>query len=268
MSELSIVDAEIVPSATEVRDSISRARTHLEAAADEIVWQVANRAWEPLGYASWDEMREAEYGGVAVIVPRADRPELVGRLRALGMTQQGVADTVGVSRETVKRELKGANVPFRAVDRDLKTANAGFTPAAPIVNARGQQRPATYAPRPAPEVVDAATGEVLDAPRERRRRPLPDAMGSAAFELSKAAARVERLGEDDRLPRNGGSIAPYLGEINRTLVVLGNTAARIFAAASSDPQAQEALAVHRQRLLEAIDLLQQVADGLPATQEG
>lgn len=50
-------------------------------AAEEVVWQIENKAWEALGYPDWEAMRQAEYRGAAVIVPRADRPELVARLR-------------------------------------------------------------------------------------------------------------------------------------------------------------------------------------------
>lgn len=125
------------------RHSVGRARTHLEMAANEVVWQISNRAWEHLGYASWDEMREAEYGGVAVMVPRGDRPELVGQLRALGMTQQSIADTIGVTEGTVRNDLN---------------RNSAIQTPATVTNARGQERPASYAPRtsePA-EPVDAA----------------------------------------------------------------------------------------------------------------
>lgn len=44
----------------EVRRSILAAQTHLERAAEEIVWQIENQAWEQIGYGSWDEMRKAE----------------------------------------------------------------------------------------------------------------------------------------------------------------------------------------------------------------
>ncbi len=127
---------EITATYGEVRDSIERAKASLEAAAEEIVWQIEHQAWTTLGYASWNEMREAEYGGAAFMVPRAERPELVARMRRSGLTQQEIADTAGVNVATVSRDL----------------ANANSDGPATITNARGQQRPATYTKTPpAPE---------------------------------------------------------------------------------------------------------------------
>ena len=76
-------------------------------------------------------MREGGYGGAACMVPTGSRPRIVGRLRELGLTQQSIADTVGVSQNTIHRDL--------IIDIDNQTAT--------ITNARGQQRPASYAKR-------------------------------------------------------------------------------------------------------------------------
>lgn len=99
-----------------VRASIRRARRNLEAAAEEIVWQIEMEAWRTLGYPSWTAMREAEYGGAAFMVPSKSRPEIVARIKAVEvgrtvrggpkhLTDQEIADTVGVDRTTVKRDL-------------------------------------------------------------------------------------------------------------------------------------------------------------------
>jgi hypothetical protein len=133
-----------------VKRSIERAKASLEEAAEQIVWQIEHRAWEVLGYGDWNEMREAEYGGAAFMVPRAERPELVARMRQSGLTTTEIADTAGVSDETVRRDLHSTNVD-----------------SGPITNARGQQRPASYSARPVPppapeHKVDAAVSEFPD----------------------------------------------------------------------------------------------------------
>lgn len=115
----------------DVRASIKRAKRSLEKAAEEIVWQVEMEAWRTLGYGSWNAMREAEYGEAAFMVPARQRPELVARMRATGLTQQEIADTAGVSQRTVSD--------------DLNSNSANEQPTT-ITNSRGQQRPATYAP--------------------------------------------------------------------------------------------------------------------------
>lgn len=125
----------------DVRASIKRAKRSLERAAEEIVWQIEMEAWRTLGYGSWSAMREAEYGGAAFMVPAKNRPELLARIRASGLTQQEIADTAGVSR--------------RSVERDLNATNAHSESSATITNSRGQERPATYTRSRDNDVVDA-----------------------------------------------------------------------------------------------------------------
>lgn len=104
----------------DVRASISRARRSLEKAAEEIVWQIEMEAWRTLGYSSWGAMREAEYGGAAFMVPSKSRPEIVARIKQIEigrsarggskhLTDQEIADTVGVSRRQVQDDLNENN---------------------------------------------------------------------------------------------------------------------------------------------------------------
>lgn len=152
---MSIVNTETgelsnAPSYGDVKESVARALSGLEQAAEQIIWQIENRAWVVLGYADWNEMREAEYGGAAFMVPRAERPELLARMRRTGLTQQEIADTAGVSKATVINDLK------------VRTDFEDSAPAI-ITNARGQQRPTSYsrpslvAPPTAPTADEAVT---------------------------------------------------------------------------------------------------------------
>lgn len=116
----------------DVIESIETTRAHLEKAAEQIVWQVQNRVWTVLGYASWDEMREAVYKGAAVIVPRADRPELVAKLRREGLSQKEIGDTLGVSQRQVSSDVRNtSNVDLPETRRD----------------ALGREQPTSHAPR-------------------------------------------------------------------------------------------------------------------------
>lgn len=74
-----------------VRESVRRAIKGLEDAAEQIIWQIEREAWVTLGYRSWNEMREAEYGGIAFMVPGKQRPEIVERIKAIevGRTARG-----------------------------------------------------------------------------------------------------------------------------------------------------------------------------------
>lgn len=190
-----IVDA---PSYADVRESINAAKASLEAAAEQIVWQIENRVWLVLGHADWNAMREQEYGGAAFMVPRAERPELVARMRQAGLTQQEIADTAGVGVGTVNRDL--ADFP------DGKSA----APPPPITNARGQQRPASYAPRPTPaprrdpESVDADVAEFPDL---------------AYYAHSGRAADVPNMAGDLRRFRERGELEERLDILRRSIAV-------------------------------------------------
>lgn len=133
----------------DVRESIAVAKSHGEKFFEQIVWQVENEVWTILGYKSWDEMREVEYADMGVVAPRADRPELVQRLRSKGLTITETASTLGVSKSQVHRDVN---------------SQMGNEPTEPIVNARGQQRPATYEKKSKPRkrpYEERARGQVL-----------------------------------------------------------------------------------------------------------
>lgn len=145
-----------------VRASIRRARRNLEAAAEEIVWQIEMEAWRTLGYPSWSAMREAEYGGAAFMVPSKSRPEIVARIKAVEvgrtvrgnskhLTNQEIADTVGVGRTQVHYDLHGRpNEKF--------TSEQNVDPDDDIIDAEivEDYEPVNF---------DARTGEVLDTPK-------------------------------------------------------------------------------------------------------
>jgi len=137
----------------QVRDSVTTTKTHLEKAAEEIVWQIENRTWLVLGYADWDEMREAEYKGAAVIVPRADRPELSARLRSKGLSQQQIADTLGVSQRQVSTDIRSTSNIEQTVTR---------------TDSLGRERPMSYKPRePKPALPDNEWSRERAAESER-----------------------------------------------------------------------------------------------------
>lgn len=180
------------PTYGEVKDSISKAKASLEAAAEQIVWQIERQAWSVLGYSGWNEMREAEYGGAAFMVPRAERPELVARMRASGLTQQEIADTAGVNIATVSRDLANASSDC---DRPVPLT---------IVNTRGQSRPTSYAPKPVPGPT------IDDAVRE-----FPDLAHYAETDPS----RVLLMADDLRRYRELGELDLRLDNLRRSIAV-------------------------------------------------
>lgn len=183
------------PTYGEVKDSIAKAKASLEAAAEQIVWQIENQAWIVLGYSGWNEMREAEYGGAAFMVPRAERPELVARMRHSGLTNVEIASTAGIDERTVRRDLA-----------ESANADSGCDlPATVITNARGQQRPTTYnKPKPstAPTIDDAV-------------REFPD----LAYYAETDPRRTLLMADDLRRYREAGELDIRLDSLRRSIAV-------------------------------------------------
>ena len=153
MTDLDIIDAEVVVTASEVRESIDRAKAGALTFWREVQWQVENEAWTALGYESLDQFWDAEYMALNVGIARSDRPELVLSFRKAGQTQQQIAEKLNVNQATVSRDV----VNMQKHNHDLP---------ATVTNSRGQERPSTYA-KPATTlrdagVVDMATGEIYD----------------------------------------------------------------------------------------------------------
>ena len=153
MTDLDIIDAEVVVTASEVRESIDRAKAGALTFWREVQWQVENEVWTALGYESLDQFWDAEYMALNVGIARSDRPELVLSFRKAGQTQQQIAEKLNVSTMTVNRDLRS------------EITNGKSLPET-ITDSRGQERPATYR-KPATTlrdagVVDMATGEIYD----------------------------------------------------------------------------------------------------------
>lgn len=60
-----------------------------------------------LGYRSWTEYAEREFGQVPLRLPKEDRQELVVRLAEMGMSARAIAPVVGAGLGTVGRDMAG-----------------------------------------------------------------------------------------------------------------------------------------------------------------
>jgi predicted transcriptional regulator len=88
------------------RARAERIRLSLSEAYEELVQAFALRDWETLGYASWDEYREQEFGEVLTrIADVHTRAEVHRALSDAGMSQRQVARSTGSSQSTVSRDL-------------------------------------------------------------------------------------------------------------------------------------------------------------------
>lgn len=198
------MSAEVVNAATgEIADSITvadvdasiaRVIRSAESIWDEWAWQVENEVWK-IGnrFGSWDEMRRSVYGGLTnVTAPRAERPELVSRFRAAGLTQVETAATLGVSRRTVQEYSE------------------------PVYEKRSSALSSNPA---AEEVIDA---EIVDDEPTAEYRPRAEAITSqftaAIADLNRAMSRLHRVSTDPNFHRNKKQVATmHGGDLSRTI---------------------------------------------------
>lgn len=162
MNDLDIIDAEVVVTASEVRESIDRAKAGALTFWREVQWQVENEAWTALGYESLDQFWDAEYMALNVGISRSDRPELVASFVKAGQDKQSIAAKLNVNERTVRRDVGNL----------VRTGHLSGSET--VVNSRGEARPATYRKPEPPHTVNTDTGEVIDKATGEVITHLPD----------------------------------------------------------------------------------------------
>lgn len=177
----------------------ARALTDRIKIAVEGTWQLiqeayVSRAWAVLGYSTWDGYCEAEFGASRLRLPREERQEIVASLRDSGLSTRAIASATGLSRNTVRGELRDQVGQIDPPDEPRRiTGVDGKTYAAKPEHAEERDVGSTVKPPP-------------PAP-EKKRRPLGEAFREASYELQKLAERVDRLTADDRFSRNAEQVA-------------------------------------------------------------
>ena len=92
MNDLATIDA---------RARIDRIKSHVTAAWDDIITAYRERDWLALGYATWYDLCEREFGGARIALPLDDRREVVAELTGAGMSTRAIGAALGVDHKTV-----------------------------------------------------------------------------------------------------------------------------------------------------------------------
>jgi hypothetical protein len=104
-----------------------------------IVDAYKGRAWAALGYSSWDEYCNTEFGTTRLRLPREERAEVVASLRESGLSIRAIASATGVSYGTIQAEvIKSDHVDQHALAEEGLIATA----APPIIGIDGKTYPA------------------------------------------------------------------------------------------------------------------------------
>jgi transposase-like protein len=105
------MSAEIMPArctAEEARMGFDRLKVGLEGMWQLVVHLYTTRAWEALGYGSWDEACTRELGTSHLRLPREEREQVVASLRDAGLSLRAISAATGVNERTVRRTISGA----------------------------------------------------------------------------------------------------------------------------------------------------------------
>ncbi|GAB2714072.1 hypothetical protein ACX801_18030 [Arthrobacter bambusae] len=98
-------DSVVLDSVT-ARELTRQIRVALEHSYTLIIAAWKGRAWESLGYKTWDAYVQGEFGTLALQPPREERPAIVMSMRDAGMSVRAIMSATGLGRGTVGRELE------------------------------------------------------------------------------------------------------------------------------------------------------------------
>jgi hypothetical protein len=231
------MSAELVcMNATDARAITDRIKTGVDLIWELIKQAYNERAWDALGYASWDDYCTREFGSSRIRLPREERAEVVSSLRESGLSIRAIAAATGIDSKTVQSDLKaGVGISHTSpqpepvdVDEADDTADCihcGQT--LPLTNlyegGMGYEcdpcvtpdeddvdTESLVAPIPAPTITGTDGKKYPQkpaAPKEPRRKPITDAFDSASYDLKKVVERVVRLVQDDRFTKNKDQIS-------------------------------------------------------------
>ncbi|MFP1155538.1 hypothetical protein ACK280_26220 [Mycobacterium sherrisii] len=211
--------------------SAARALTDRIKVGVEAVWELitqayVERAWDALGYSSWDDYCTREFGTARLRLPREERAEVVASLRESGLSIRAIASATGDSYGTVQAELSGDQFRSPGPDIDEPIVVEQELPPLPenYMNAPGGVTDQT------PGLTDRVTEAIAKAhaaqqqritgvdgknysstkphaAKQPKRKPITDAFWVAYYDARKKIERLARLAEDDRFCRNGEELA-------------------------------------------------------------
>lgn len=209
-----------------------RIRLSLDSVAqtwDRLASQVAEayqrRADKALGYESWADYAQAEFGEKTASIAAPIRRELVSTLSAEGMSTRAIAPAVGVSHMTAERDIKQVEhpvTPAPARARDIQVSHDGSpTPvAAPAADpephpSKSWSDFATAVEQQVnaqPAKVTGLDGKTYQKPKTPtpRRHSLVDDAVKASRDLAATAEKLRSIASDDRFTTNKSDIQDAL----------------------------------------------------------
>lgn len=212
-----------------IRTALDRTARGMADLAERVSEAYRRRADLALGYESWADYAQGEFGDQTQALAAPIRRELVGYLSAEGMSTRAIAPAVSMHQPNVVRVKKRLEAD-QVISTDITAPTAPPVPVGRVVIAEVRH-------------IDIETGEILDNPAPTRKvtgldgktytpppaqpkpiRPqLPGHYAGAIIELDKAINRLERLHADDRFNTNKKNVAlTHESDIQRAITRLNH----------------------------------------------
>jgi hypothetical protein len=191
-----------------------RIRLSLDSVAqtwDRLASQVAEayqrRADKALGYESWADYAQAEFGEKTASIAAPIRRELVSTLSAEGMSTRAIAPAVGVSRQQIVNDRRASEVstnltPAPAADPEPHPSKS-WSDFATAVEQQVNAQPAKVTG------LDGKTYQKPKTPSPRRHSLVDDAV-KASRDLAATAEKLRSIASDDRFTTNKSDIQDAL----------------------------------------------------------
>lgn len=219
--------------ASAARAITDRIKVGVEACWELITCAYTERAWDALGYSSWDDYCTREFGTSRLRLPREERAEVVSSLRESGLSLRAIAAATGISHTEARRSLDSGVTNVPPVEPNPVAQESTSEIAATLADgddeladkiaealiAADQELPPLpenyMAPEPdlSPKTITGVDGKTynskLAAPKERRTSII-DTARNIGLDLAKLTTRIENLSADDRLAKNKAELSARL----------------------------------------------------------
>lgn len=255
-----------------------RIRISLESAYTLIVEAFESRAWEVLGYPSWDAYCKGEFSGMNLQPPLEQREQVILSMREAGMSSRAIGSATDTHYSTVARTLRKTELAGVA-DATPGDAISGVASSSTVVpgaskpikgldgrNYPAKQRPQMEVPDDSDSVWDQSADDIgigqIAVPASKVKKPPPqhkDIDGA----LSAAITSIGLLTSNESLfDAQSREITHELGETaGRAVLSTSHLVAKLdYQTLALDDRG---LAIFRQNIQDSMDLLARCLDELP-----
>lgn len=143
----------------EAREFIEEVKGDYGSLRAKIATMWKSRIWLALGYESWQECIDTEFGDEPIRPPKELEQETIEELRSFGMSTRGIATATDIPQSTVARRVAVSTDPNGSVD-DTERVMSLDGKSRPATNPRSPEPVAS--PQPAPQTEDIVDAEVIE----------------------------------------------------------------------------------------------------------